>query len=71
MIRPKRSYSDGWNDGRKNLIASLTGQLDAMENAYVENVVKWEDSHGYGYDEDALDARAVITDLRKVLRMLA
>lgn len=69
MIKPKKSYADGWSDGRKNLIASLTGQLDAMENAYMENVVKWEDSED-GYDADALDARTVITDLRKILKML-
>lgn len=69
MIRQKKGYADGWRDGRKSLTESIIGQLDAMENAYMENVVKWEDDED-GYDENALDARAVISDLRKILRML-
>jgi len=68
-LKPMKGYSEGWQDGRKNLVDSMHRQLDVMEEAYMENVVKWEDEED-GYDENALDARAVIADLRKVLKML-
>lgn len=70
MIRKGRTYADGWRDGRKALTSEIIKTLDSMENAYIENIVKWEDDEE-GYDEKALDAREVISDLRKVLRMLA
>lgn len=70
MIKGGRTYADGFEAGRKNIIASLMRTLDGMESAYLDNIVKWEEDEE-GYDEKALDAREVISDLRKVLRMLA
>lgn len=65
----RKGYAEGFEAGRKNLADAMLRQLDGMLDAYNENVVKWENEEE-SYDENALDARAVITDLRKVIKML-
>lgn len=65
----RKGYAEGFEAGRKSLADAMIRQLDGMLEAYNENVVKWE-NEDESYDENAIDARAVITDLRKVVRML-
>ena len=65
----RKGYAEGFEAGRKSLADAMIRQLEGMLEAYNENVVKWE-NEDESYDENALDARAVITDLRKVVKML-
>ena len=65
----RKGYAEGFEAGRKSLADAMIRQLDGMLEAYNENVIKWE-NEDESYDENALDARAVITDLQKVIRML-
>lgn len=67
--RIRKGYAEGFEAGRRSLADAMIRQLEGMLEAYNENVIKWE-NEDESYDEDALDARAVITDLRKVIKML-
>lgn len=69
MIRPKKGYAEGWSDGRKSLTDAMMRTLDNMERSYIDNVFAWEEDDEF--DAKAVDARTVIQDLRKILRMLS
>lgn len=64
----RKGYAEGFEAGRKSLAYAMLRQLDGMLEAYNENVLKAYNDESY--DENALDALAVITDLRKVIRMM-